>query len=161
MVTHEDIAAFRCKLKNDLAGPICFYTGQPWATQSFIISYIDQLSDERIAKHLVHQKKFKSFGNFPDLDYKEIITKHLITKDDVSEYKTRLAEEMRKVVWDEDEEVPQTRIAGHHYHKKGERVYDEEQIKQECSTVSKFTLLGGDLFGNTPEEHAHSDYVCY
>ena len=143
MVTHEDIAAFRCKLKNDLAGPICFYTGQPWATQSFIKFYIDQLSDERIAKHLEHQNKFKSFGNFPDLDYEEIITKHLITKDDVSEYKTRLAEEMRKVVWDED------------------NVFFDGWPEAFIQGTSKFTLLGGDLFGNSPEEHAHSDYVCY
>ena len=68
---------------------------------------------------------------------------------------------MRKIVWEEDELIPKPRIAGQHYHKKGERVYDEEQIRQECSTVSKHTLLGGDLFGDAPEVHAHSKYVCY
>ena len=161
MVSQEEITVFRHKLATDLTAPICFRTGRPWASQSFIENYMATLSDKLIAKHIDHQKKYRTFGNFPDLDYEEIITKHLITKDDVSEYKTRLAEEMRKVVWDEDEEVPQPRIAGHHYHKKGERVYDEKQIKQECSTIDKYTLLGGDLFGDTPEEHAHSEYVCY
>ena len=102
--TKVDITAFRRKLANDLARPICFRTGKPWATPTFIDDYIAALADEHI---------------------------------------------------------PQVHIAGHHYHKKGERVFDEEQIRQECSTVNKYTLLGGDLFGNTPEEHAHSDYVCY
>ena len=161
MITQEDITAFRCKLATDLAEPICYRTGKSWATPSFIDDYIAALSDERIVRHLEHQRKHRSFGNFPDLDYKDIITKNLITKADVEDYKKRLADEMRKIVWLENEPIPQTRIAGDHYHKKGERVYDEEQIRQECSTVDKYTLLGGDLFGNTPEEHAHSDYVCY
>lgn len=161
MITQEDITAFRCKLATDLAEPICYRTGKPWATPSFIDDYIAALPDERIVRHLRHQLKHRSFGDFPDLDYKDIITQNLISEADVEEYKKRLANEMRKIVWGEDDPIPQPRIAGHHYHKKGERVYDEEQIRQECSAVDKYTLLGGDLFGNSPEEHAHSDYVCY
>ena len=161
MVTQEDISAFRRKLANDLAIPICYRTGKPWATTSFIDDYIAALPDERIIKQLEHQYKYKSFGNFPDFDYKDIITENIITKTDVEEYQQRLADEMRKIVWYEDEFIPPTRVAGHHYKKKGQRVYDEELIRQECSTVNKYTLLGGDLFGNSPEEHAHSDYVCY
>ena len=161
MIKQEDITAFRHKLATDLAEPICYRTGKPWATPSFIDDYIAAIPDERIVKHLEHQRKHRGFGNFPDLDYKIIITQNLITDADVEEYIKRLADEMRKIVWDDDEPIPKTRIAGHHYHKKGERVYDEEQIRQECSTVDKNTLLGGDLFGNTPEEHAHSEYVCY
>ena len=161
MITQEEITAFRRKLAADLAGPICYRTGKPWATQSFIDDYIATLPDERIVRHLEYQRKHRSFGDFPDLDYKDIITQNLISEADVEEYQKRLANEMRKIVWNEDDLIPQTRIAGHHYHKKGERVYDEEQIRQECSTVDKNTLLGGDLFGNTPEEHAHSEYVCY
>lgn len=161
MVSQNEIIAFRRKLATDLAAPICFRTGRPWASPSFIDNYIASLSDELIAKHLEHWKKHRCFGNFPDLDYKNIITNNLISEADVIEYKRRLTDEMRKIVWEEDEFIPHPRIAGHYYHKKGEPVYDEEQIRQECSSVSKYTLLGGDLFGNTPEEHAHSEYVCY
>ena len=161
MISHEDISAFRRKLANDLAGPICYRTGKPWASPSFIDNYIAALPDKRIYEHLEHVRKHRDFGNFPELDYKDIITENLISEADVEEYIKRLADEMRKIVWDEDEPIPETRIAGHHYHMNGERFYGEEKIRQECSTVDKYTLLGGDLFGDTPEEHAHSDYVCY
>lgn len=137
MATKEEILQFRTKLATDLTLPKNFRTGEPWASPAFIDEYINKLSDERIEQHLDHYKKHKTFGNFPDLDYCEIIVKNIITKEDVEEYKKRLAAEMKKVG------------------------YNDEQVKDECSTITKRTLLGGDIYGDTPEEHAHSEYVCY
>ena len=137
MATKEEILQFRTKLIEDLLSVISFRTGRPWVTPSFAADYVKGLSDERIEKHLDHYKKHKSFGNFPDLDFCEIIVKNIITKEDVEEYKKRLAAEMKKVG------------------------YNDEQVRDECSTITKRTLLGGDIYGDTPEEHAHRDYVCY
>lgn len=137
MATTEQILHFKETLAKDLAVPKNFRTGEPWASPAFIASYIGGLTDKRIEQHLDHYGRFNSFGNFPDLDYCEIIVKNIITKEDVEEYKKRLSAEMKKVG------------------------YNDEQVRDECSTITKRTLLGGDIYGDTPEEHAHSDFVCY
>ena len=63
MVSQEEIMAFRRKLATDIAAPICFRTGKPWASPFFIENYVASLSDELIANHLEHWKKHRCFGN--------------------------------------------------------------------------------------------------